>query len=194
VSPAELLSYLAAAAATGILAWAAISDILTRRIPNVAVGALLAVGVIWLGLSKVTGPISALEAMGIGLVVTVGLYAFKIIGAGDSKLFIAAALFGGLGYLPALAVATTLSGGAIAAVSLASRPQRALVMFTLRGRGDYGRGVPYGCAIAIGGAVVIWGSITGLLPAFGQEPRATAESIAHGLLTVSAPQPMRPSR
>jgi prepilin peptidase CpaA len=181
----ELVLYAVAAAATGVLGWAAVSDIRDRRIPNPAVGALALLSLAWIA-GGAAGPLSALEAMGIGLVVTVALYAFRIIGAGDSKLFAATALFAGLGYLPALALATTLAGGAIALVSFASRPTRALVMVTLRGRGDYGRGVPYGCAIAIGGALVIWGSLTGLLPAFGA--RATAGSIAHGLAAYAPPR------
>ncbi|HEX7929937.1 MAG TPA: hypothetical protein VF470_03395, partial [Sphingomicrobium sp.] len=54
-------------------------------------------------------------------------------------------------------------------------------MLTLRGKGDYGRGVPYGCAIAIGGAIVIWGAMTGLLPPFGVASTMTDQRIAHGL-------------
>ena len=37
-------------------------------------------------------------------------------------------------------------------------------MFTLKGRGDYGRGIPYGVAIAVGGLIAVWGGLTGALP------------------------------
>ena len=60
-----------------------------------------------------------------------------------------AAVSVGRGYLPFFALGTALAGGAIAAVSLATRPQRALMMFNLRA------GVPYGAAITIGGIVVL---------------------------------------
>jgi prepilin signal peptidase PulO-like enzyme (type II secretory pathway) len=35
-------------------------------------------------------------------------------------------------------------------------------MFTLRGKGDFGKGVPYGVAIAIGAVVVLWSNLLGL--------------------------------
>jgi hypothetical protein len=35
------------------------------------------------------------------------------------------------------------------------RPVRALVMFQMRGKGDFGRGVPYGVAIAIATAGIL---------------------------------------
>ena len=37
----------------------------------------------------------------------------------------------------------------IALISLVSRPTRAMVMLHMRGKGDFGRGIPYGVAIAI---------------------------------------------
>jgi prepilin peptidase CpaA len=54
-----------------------------------------------------------------------------------------------------LAVITAVTGGLIAVISLASRPTRALVMIQVGGKGDFGRGVPYGVAIAAGALVVI---------------------------------------
>jgi hypothetical protein len=35
-------------------------------------------------------------------------------------------------------------------------------MFTLRGEGDFGRGIPYGVAIAIAGVLVVWGALLNL--------------------------------
>ena len=156
-----------AGAASGVLVWAAVSDVKTRKIPNLSVLALLVLFVGWTATDFGAPTLSALEAAGIGLAVTVALYAFKVIGAGDSKLFAVAALFMGMGYLPFFALGTALAGGAIAAVSLAMRPQRALVMFNLRGKGDFGPGVPYGAAIAIGGIVVLWAAVSGVLAPYG---------------------------
>jgi prepilin peptidase CpaA len=64
--------------------------------------------------------------------------------------------------LPQLMLITVLTGGAIAVVSLASRPTRALVILQMRGKGDFGRGIPYGVAIAAGGVVVLWEQALGL--------------------------------
>ena len=37
-----------------------------------------------------------------------------------------------------------------------TRPKSNQVHFILQGKGDFGRGVPYGVAIALAGAVVVW--------------------------------------
>ena len=153
-----------AAALSAVLVWAAISDIMARRIPNKAVLGVLGLYVIWAAFGVEGGIVSAFAAAGIGFAIGYGLYFFNVVGAGDVKLFAATALFTGLSHLPLFALATVLSGGAIASVSLATRPRRAAVMFALRGKGDFGRGIPYGVAIAFGGAVVIWGAPFNALP------------------------------
>ncbi len=152
----DVLRLVITLAVTGVLAWAAISDVRNRTIPNLTVLVVLGLFVAWVAVNRGMGLVSALEAAAIAFVVTVALYGFKIMGAGDAKLFSAVALFGGLEHLPTLALATALTGGAMAAVSIASRPRRALVMLALRGKGDFGRGIPYGVAIAAGGALTIW--------------------------------------
>ena len=103
----------------------------------------------------------ALAAGVIAFAVTFGLYSAGLVGAGDSKLFSAVALFAGLGGLGFFALATALAGGAVALAGLVARPTRAMVMVKMRGQGDFGRGVPYGVAIALGGAVVVWGGLLG---------------------------------
>ena len=153
-----------AAALIAPLLWAAASDVLDRRIPNLSVLAVIGLYPVWALLGTAAGFISALEAAGIGFAVGFGLYYFNIMGAGDVKLFAAAALFVGLGHLPLYALATVLSGGAIAVVSLVARPRRAAVMFALRGKGDFGRGIPYGVAIAFGAVLVVWGELLDALP------------------------------
>jgi prepilin peptidase CpaA len=177
----DLARYALAAAYTGLMVWAAVSDIRSRLIPNQVVLILLALFIPWTLLSG--GLLPSLEAFGIALVVSVALYAFKVVGAGDSKLFAAAALFAGMDYLPQFALATALTGGAVALVSLASRPQRAFAMIMLRGKGDWGRGVPYGVAIAIGGTAVLWASMFGALEPFSWDgtPRVSTHDILHSL-------------
>jgi len=192
--PNSLPAIVLAAAASLILGWAAVSDIRKRIIPNVSVLALLAVFLGWAVLVLGFGQplLSALAAAVIAFAVTFALYALKVIGAGDSKLFAAAALFCGLGYLPLFALATVLAGGAIAAVSIASRPRRAAVMLAMGGKGDWGRGIPYGVAIAIGAGVVMWGSIGGYVAPYRFAQRGPAQVSAHDLskaLQAPAPPP-----
>lgn len=163
MSLVELGKYGVAVVLTGVLIWAAVTDIRERRIPNASVLAVLGLFVVWSFLRPVEALTGSLIAGVISFIVFYALYAFKVIGAGDAKLFSAVALFAGIAYLGTFAMATVLSGGVMAAVVLAARPQRALAMFSLRGRGDFGRGIPYGCAIAFGGIVVFWGDVLGWL-------------------------------
>lgn len=172
-----------AAAVTAALAWASVTDVRQRRIPNLVVVVLLGLFVAWTAASLGAQLLSGLAAGGAALAVTVALYALGVFGAGDSKLFAAAALFMGLGYLPYFAVATALAGGGLAVVSLARNPVRAMAIFTLRGKGDSGPGVPYGVAIGLGGALVLWAAVTGwLLPyGYGHPPRPTSHNIERAL-------------
>ena len=180
----RLLQAALAVGVTMVLAWAAVSDVRTRRIPNTSVLTLLALFVAW-ALAGAGGPlVSELEAGGIAFAVTFALFNFGIVGAGDSKLFTAAALFVGLDYLPYLAIATALAGGVIALISLATRPTRAVVMFTLRGKGDFGPGVPYGVAIAAGAVFAIWALWGSFLPPYTYS--AKAPPTAHGIAWVLA--------
>lgn len=160
MSPAEIGRFATAALLTALLAWAAITDIRERRIPNWLVLVVLGAAIPWLLLGG--APIgSALAAGAIALTVTFVLFAAGVFGAGDAKLFSGLALFVGLANLPTLAVATSLAGGAMALVMAACQPTRALVMLKMRGAGDWGRGIPYGVAIAIGGGLVVWSQAIG---------------------------------
>lgn len=156
----EIVQVLIATLLTGVLAWAAISDVRDRRIPNRAVLAVLALSLPWLFTGVSVG--SALAAGLLSLAVCFALFWFGLFGAGDAKLFFSVALFAGLGHLPVFIIVTALAGGAIAAASLVTRPTRAFVMLQMRGKGEWGRGIPYGVAIAIGGVLVLWTRIAGL--------------------------------
>jgi prepilin peptidase CpaA len=157
---AEVGRWAVALALTVVLVWASVSDIRARKIPNWTVLATLGLFAPWALVSRDPW-LLALAAGLIALAVSFALYAFGAVGAGDSKLFAAVALFAGLGHLAQMAFITVFAGGVIAAVSLASRPRRALVMLTMRGKGDFGRGIPYGVAIAIGAAWVVWSAVLG---------------------------------
>lgn len=160
----EIARWAVAALMTAVLAVAAVRDVRDRKIPNWTVLAILVLFAPWLALHPLSWDVWALLAGALAFGVSFGLYAGGLIGAGDSKLFTAVALFAGLGHLALLALATALIGGLVALASLVVRPTRAMVMLKLRGKGDYGRGVPYGVAIAAGAALVIWGPL--LAPTF----------------------------
>ncbi|MGH6997921.1 MAG: A24 family peptidase [Phenylobacterium sp.] len=160
----ENLHTVLAAILSGVLICVAVSDVMDRRIPNAAVLAVVALFALWALADRGASLGSGLAAAAIGFAVGFVFYLMRIMGAGDVKLFTAVALFTGLGYLHLFALATVLAGGAMAVVAMAARPRRALVMFTLKGRGDFGRGIPYGVAIAVGGLIAVWGALTGALP------------------------------
>jgi len=160
MSPIDWGRWVIAIALTCILVWAAFTDVRERKISNWAVLAVLGLALPWLGTYVLLGlgvwVLWAIAGGVIAFIVSFILYASGVIGAGDSKLFAAVALFTGLSNLPMLALATAMAGALMAAVSFVSRPSRAMTMLTLRGKGDFGRGIPYGVAIAIGTAVVVW--------------------------------------
>jgi prepilin peptidase CpaA len=140
-----------------VLIIGSISDIRHRRIPNWTILAVCCLSVPWLWLGPGPPVLSALAAMLIAFVVTWPVYAFGLFGAGDSKLLTAASLFVGLEKLLFLFVAVAVAGGLIAMISLMLEPTRALVLFHMRGKGGYGKDVPYGVAIAIATAlIVVW--------------------------------------
>jgi prepilin peptidase CpaA len=166
------LHWALAAAFAAVLAWAAITDVLSRRIPNVAVLGLVAIFVAWALAGAPAGLGSGLAAAAIGFTVGFALYLFGVMGAGDVKLFTATALFLGLAYLPMFALATALAGGAVVAIGLATQPRRVLVIFATRGAAGFSRGVPYGVAISIGGLATLWALTAGVTLLDVLRPRA----------------------
>jgi prepilin peptidase CpaA len=151
---AELARGAVIAAFLVLLAIASISDIRYRTIPNWLVLAICALAVPWILLEPNASFVSSGEAILVAFLISFPLYLAGLVGAGDSKLLMAAALMVGAPNLMLFLVIVALAGGAIAAVSMLRDPNRALVMFHLRGKGNFGRGVPYGVAIAIGAALV----------------------------------------
>jgi prepilin peptidase CpaA len=160
MSAIDILRWPIAILFSAMLAAAAISDVRNRLIPNWAVLAIAALFVSRAALMPWSSTLSSLEAAGIVFFLSFGLFALRIIGAGDSKLITVTALFIGLEQLPQFAFATSLVGGAIAIVSLAANPRRALVMLQMRGKGNSGQDVPYGVAIAVAGVFTFLPSLS----------------------------------
>jgi len=138
-----------------VLIVASATDIRDRRIPNWAVALLGVLYVGWAFVAPGISVLSSLEAGAIVFVVTVALFAMKLVGAGDSKLMTVMALYVGLGLLPLFSLATVMFGGALAVFSLALHPRRALALIRLQGAGDTGRGIPYGVAISLGAMLIL---------------------------------------
>jgi prepilin peptidase CpaA len=144
---------------------AAISDILTRRIPNWMTGllalAFVPAAVFWdmswveVGWHLVAGCIA--------LVAGFGFHALRWVGGGDVKLFAGAALWLGLTDLLPLLVTTALAGGVLAILFLLFQKLRnnphLLFLSPWIGSGPLKTGMPYGVAIAMAG---IWISQTSL--------------------------------
>jgi prepilin peptidase CpaA len=136
-----------------LLLAAAVYDIIDRRIPNWTIIALLVLFLpaALLGATLSTWPWS-LAAFGVALLGSGALYLMGGVGAGDTKLFAATALYAGFAHLLMFTVVTILAGGLLALGLLVARPRSALRSLTARGRAEgRSRGIPYGVAIAAGG-------------------------------------------
>ena len=152
-SPLEVTRCIVAALFVAVVAVAALSDIRHRRIPNWTVLVVAALFGIWVFVGPAVSVTSSLAAAGITLLTTGVLYAFRLLGAGDSKLMTVVALFAGLGHLFQFVLVTVIAGGVLALASLAVQQTRIF-------GSDFGRDIPYGVAIAIAG-VVVMGSFIG---------------------------------
>ena len=155
----EFLRIAVAVALTGVLVAAAVSDIRRRRIPNWTVLACLALFAPW-AVTLTAGELGlAAAAFAIAGLGSVGLYAGKIVGAGDTKLFTVLAPFAGLALLPTYAAITAIAGALVAVAGLAAQPTRAYVVFQMRGAAPDKGTTPYGVGIAIAGIAVVWAQL-----------------------------------
>lgn len=152
---ADIVRYALAAVLCVLLGVAAITDMRQRRIPNWVVLGVVVLFAAWTATLEGAGLASGLMAAGIATLVAVPLYACGVVGAGDSKLFMALAMFAGMAYLKVFGLVTVLAGGALAFAVLASHPTRTLAMLQTRGRGGSQLTVPYGVAIALAGVFVM---------------------------------------
>ncbi|MCB1354193.1 MAG: prepilin peptidase [Rhodobacteraceae bacterium] len=146
-----------------VLMTAAISDIRFRRIPNRLSIVLAAIGIVrialtWGGAGAAGGlALDALLDILAGLALFLGgalLFAKGLFGGGDVKLLAATAIWLGRSAVPGMLVATAIAGGAIALVMLAW-----IAIARQRGGSPAHTSVPYGAAIALGGALAAAGVV-----------------------------------
>lgn len=140
------------AALGGLLAWCAVEDIRTRTIPHAAIAAVVLVYAVHAPAGHADW-VSGLIGAGILLVAGFVLFYFHIMGGGDAKLIAAMGLWTGLSHIVPFILYTAITGGV---VTLA-----VLVIHRLRVRNSdtvvhAAPTVPYGVAIALGGAVAAW--------------------------------------
>ncbi len=138
-----------------VLATAGASDIRFRRIPNWTVTATALLFGAWFFVGSSVPLLSSLGAAFVVFVCSFVLYSFGVVGAGDSKLATAVALFAGFPHLPEFILYMSLTGGVIVLCMLMADPARIFVAIQMRGRGFLERGVPYGVAIAVAGAMLV---------------------------------------
>ncbi len=143
-----------------VLMIAGASDVRTRKIPNWTVLAAAALFGLWFFVGPPVPFLSSLAAAFIVFACSCALYYFGIVGAGDSKLATAVALFAGLGRLPEFIFYMSLAGGVLALCMMVAQPTRVLVMLQMRGRGTLDRGVPYGVAIGLAGVMLLLPTVT----------------------------------
>ena len=159
-APVEVARWAIASLVMLTLVVSSIGDIRNRRIPNWTVVAIALLFLPWALIGIDVSVKSSLVAALTVLLASFVLYTLRVVGAGDSKLISVVALFIGLPRLPQFLVYVALAGGALAIMSLVTRPARALVMFQMRGKGDFGRGVPYGVAITVGAIIELSAILT----------------------------------
>jgi len=156
---------------TCLLAATCVTDLRARRIPNALAAAVLALGIVRAALPLATGfaepgaPAlgAALLGTALGFAAWLPFYALGVLGAGDVKLFAAAAAWlGPHAVLPASTYAA-LAGGGLGLVWIAARvlrrPQLALVApaFVVRPSVGGDTRIPYALAITAGVLAVVWG-------------------------------------
>lgn len=139
----------------GLLVVAAIQDAWQLKISNIIVGALLLAGIV---VAVMAGPQWALwqnAAMLVGMLV-VGTFLFSAgwMGGGDVKLLAASLFWFDAGSGAQMLIITAIAGGALTMLLMGAR-----IMFgKVGGIGALrkGGGMPYGIAIAVGGALTAW--------------------------------------
>lgn len=146
----------------GLLLVAAVSDIISYKIPNKVVLSIILLYPVLVLVSPhdvdwISGILVASVALAVGFV----LFATNKLGAGDAKLIAATMLWAGPVLAPPALLICTLSGGAIALVMLS--PARFVIAGALSSlrRGSQRdtflwKEMPYGVPIALGGLFVAW--------------------------------------
>lgn len=150
-----------------LLVVAGVTDVRERRIPNVVVLALLAAGLLVSALlGGAAGAGWSLAAAGLGFIIWIPFYVFRMLGAGDVKLFAAAAAWLAPLQVVDAALVTAFIGGALSVFWIvresggaaglvrilhAARYRQTLVQTERRHK------LPYGVAMAIGLSLSFFG-------------------------------------
>jgi prepilin peptidase CpaA len=144
----------------GLLALAAVLDLSEHRIPNrISVAIVLLYPALILA---TPGPANWRGALVVGIAVfTLGavLFALRLAGGGDVKLFAATSLWAGPALIYPLVLGTALAGGGLALMVLAYRRLRRLCAGRAGPAGSAAEAeiepvLPYGVAIACGGLFI----------------------------------------
>lgn len=147
-----------------LLGCAGVCDVMWRRVPNALVLVLLALGTAIASLSSgLAGATNSLLMVTLGLVMWLPFYAFRMMGAGDVKLFAAASAWLTSASSVLFAAAATAIAGGILAIIWAMAQRRAIAMVgslltSIRFRvpvvyDTRATKLPYGIAMGIG---ILW--------------------------------------
>ena len=159
---------------TALLLAACVSDVRSRRIPNVLVLTIAAGGLVYSMTSNPLAPAlrSSVTGLLLGFAIWIVFYLAGVLGAGDVKFFAAASAWLGPSATWRAALVAALAGGALAVfflvrerrltrtlhrmtVAAASR-STALLLEASDGEAPGRVHLPYGVALATGALVVAW--------------------------------------
>lgn len=165
---------------SALLLAACVTDVRSRRIPNLLVLAILGTGLAWSVAARPFPQALAVSAGGLGLALAIwiGFWLAGVMGAGDVKFFaaigawlgpsatwraaLAAAIIGGILALVTLLQARAL-GPALRRLGLAlSAGSLAVLGHAQEGENAPRRHLPYGVALAVGALLVAW--FPGIIP------------------------------
>jgi len=160
------VGFLIVAVLPALLAAAAVSDLMTYKIPNVITGGLILLFVAFLIVLALGGHAMSwsdwsphLLAGFIGLLAGMGLFALGWIGGGDAKFFAAALLWLGWDALFGYAIVASLLGGVLTVglITLRKIPQPAFLIRQawFARLADQKAGVPYGIALALAALLIL---------------------------------------
>ena len=155
---------------SALLGWACVSDLRTRRIPNRLVAVLAIGGLLFSLFAQRGGVPSAVAGLLVGFALWFPVYVLGALGAGDVKLFAAAAAWLGPRGAIEAAVLAAVAGGVLAVVMIASagtvRETLRTLMLRLTTRSlrpaervsaaRDPRQLPYGIALAAGALLAGW--------------------------------------
>lgn len=161
-------SQVSVACFAALLLVAAASDIVSYRIPNAVVLALLLLYPVYVLVTP--APVDwalALAVFAAAIVVGMGLSAAGILGAGDAKLLAVVLLWAGPVLAPLTLFICAITGGVIAAVMLTRARFILAGAFSALGSQSLSnamlaKNMPYGVAITAGGLFVAWVLMTAL--------------------------------